>query len=223
MLFQGGGQGPWPYPQPPIRMIIVRALVDSSRHQAGFPTKITALKKKDFGFMDTSTTISLGALLVSVGSLSITIWATKLSNRSLSHAIEIQEKGEEKEFERLRIDLLMQIADDRRLLEKTRIEIGTLKAEFDAESQPTKKIMRNYINLFNEYLPRVEASIKQLDILYNDVSGWSKEKSHRELMDAKAVLYRSLKDDEVAHDCGTYLVSVFRAQLEVARQRVSQS
>jgi hypothetical protein len=173
--------------------------------------------------MDTSTTISLGALLVSVGSVAITLWATRLSNRSLNHAIEIQEKGEQKEFERLRTDLLIQIVDDRRLLEKIRIEIGTLKADFDGEPQPIRMIMSNYINLFTEYLPRVETSIKQLDMLYNDVSGWSKEKSHRELMDAKAVLYRSLKDDEVVHDCGIYLVSVFKAQLEVARQSVSQS
>ena len=173
--------------------------------------------------MDLATTISLGALLVSIGSLSVTLWATRLSNRSLNHAIEIQEKGEEKEFERLRAELLMQIAEDRRLLDKTRIEIGTLKADFDVEPQPIKVIMRNYTNLFTDYLPRVEASIQQLDMLWKEVSGWSKEKSHRELMDAKAVLYRSLKDDEVVYDSGIYMVNVFKAKLEVARQHVFQS
>ena len=71
--------------------------------------------------MDLATKISLCALLVSVGSLSITLWATRLSSKSLNHAIEIQEKGEEKEFERIRAELLMQIADNRRLLDKTRI------------------------------------------------------------------------------------------------------
>jgi hypothetical protein len=173
--------------------------------------------------MELATTISLGALLVSIGSLSVTLWATRLSNRSLNHAIKIQEKGEEKEFERLRVELLMQIADDRRLLDKTRIEIGTLKADFDAEPQPIQVMMRNYTNLFTVYLPKIEASIKQIDMLWKDVSDWSKEKNHRELMDAKAVLYKSLKDDEVVYDAGIYMVNEFKAQLEVARQRVSQS
>ena len=83
--------------------------------------------------MDLPTEISIVALLISIGSLGVTVWATKLSKKSLNHAIDIQVKGEEKEFERLRTELLMQIADSRRLLDKTRVEIGTLKADFDAE------------------------------------------------------------------------------------------
>lgn len=171
--------------------------------------------------MDTATTVSLGAVFVSIASLSVTLWATRLSNKSLNHAIEIQKKNEEKEFERLRTELLMQIADSRRLMDKTRIEIGTLKADFDAEPQPIKMIMKNYTNLFTDYFPRVEASVNQLDILWKDVSGWSKKKSYRELMDAKAVLYRSLKDDEVVYDVAIYLINVFKAQLEVARQKIA--
>ena len=167
--------------------------------------------------MDLPIVIAIFALLISIGSLSVTVWATKLSKKSLNHAIDIQVKGEEKEFERLRAELLMQIADSRRLLDKTRIEIGTLKADFDAEKQPVKVIMGSYTNLFTEYLPKVEASIQQLDMLWKEISGWSKEKSHRELMDTKAVLYRSLKDDEVVYDSGVYMVNVFKARLEAVR------
>ncbi|MDP2046791.1 MAG: hypothetical protein Q8L00_11335 [Deltaproteobacteria bacterium] len=172
--------------------------------------------------MELATTISLGAILVSLGSLIVTIWATRLSYKSLNHAIEIQEKGEEKEFERLRVELLTQIADDRRLLDKTRIEIGTLKADFDAEPQPIQVMMRNYTNLFTVYLPKIEASIKQKDIIWKEVSCLSKDKSYRELMDAKAVLYRSLKDDEVVYDSGIYMINEFKAQLEVARQKYGE-
>ena len=167
--------------------------------------------------MDLPIVIAIFALLISIGSLGVTLWATKLSKKSLNHAIDIQVKGEEKEFERLRAELLMQIADSRRLLDKTRIEIGTLKADFDAEKQPVKVIMGSYTNLFTEYLPKVEASIQQLDMLWKEISGWSKEKSHRELMDTKAVLYRSLKDDEVVYDSGVYMVNVFKARLEAVR------
>jgi hypothetical protein len=169
--------------------------------------------------MDIATTIALIALLVSGGSLCVTLWATRISKKSLNHATELQEKNEEKEFERMRADLLMQIVDNRGLMDKTRIEIGTLKADFDAEPKPVRMMMRNNTKLFTDYLPRVEASIQQLDMRWQDVSGWSKEKSHRELMDAKANLYRSLKDDEVVYDSGIYCIKEFRAQLEVARQR----
>lgn len=173
--------------------------------------------------MDIPTTISLIAVLISLGSFGVTIWATRLSKKSLNHAITIQIAGEEKEFERLRADLLMQIADSRRLLDKTRIEIGTLKANFDAEPQPVQVLMTNYRNLFTDYLPKVEASIQQCDMLWKEVSSWSKEKSHRDLMDAKAVLYRSLKDDEVVYDSGIYMVNVFKAKLEAAKQYTSHA
>ncbi len=173
--------------------------------------------------MDMPTAIALIAVLISLGSFGVTIWATRLSKKSLDHAIAIQISGEEKDFEKLRADLLMQIADSRRLLDKTRIEIGTLKANFDAEQQPVKVLMTNYTNLFTDYLPKVEASIQQCDMLWKEVSGWSKNKSHRELMDAKAVLYRSLKDDEVVYDSGLYCVNLFKAKLEMAKQYTSQA
>jgi hypothetical protein len=170
--------------------------------------------------MDLPTEISIFAFLVSIGSLCVTVWATKLSQKSLDHAIDIQTKAEEKEFDKLRTDLLMQLADSRRLLDKTRIEIGTFKADFDAEPHAVQDIMSNYTSLFTDYLPRVEASIEQLDMLWKEVSAWSKEKSHREIMDTKAVLYRSLKDDEVVYDSGIYAVNEFKAKLATAKESV---
>ena len=163
--------------------------------------------------MDLPTRISVVALLLSFGSLGVTVWATK-------HAIDVQNKGDEREFERLRAELLMQVADSRRLLDKTRIEIGTIKADFDVELQSVKALMGKYTNLFTEYLPKVEAAITQLDALWIEVAGWSKEKTPRELMDTKAILYRSLKDDEVVYDSGICLVNMFKAKLEMAKLHV---
>ena len=61
--------------------------------------------------MDLPTVIAIIALLISIGSFGVTVWATRLSKRSLDHAIEVQKHSEEKEFEKLRAELLMQIAD----------------------------------------------------------------------------------------------------------------
>lgn len=171
--------------------------------------------------MDAPTVISIIALLVSIGSFGITIWATKLSEKSLDHAIRVQDKSDEREFERIRSELLMQVADRQRLLDKTRIEIGTIKAVFDSESQPVQVLLKNYTNLFTEYLPRVEATIAQLDEVWREVAGWSIERDHRELMDAKATLYRSLKDDEVVHDSGMYMLNVFKTKMDMAREYAS--
>lgn len=171
--------------------------------------------------MDWPISISITAILISLGSFGVTIWAMRISKRSLDHAIEVQVGMEQKEFDHLRADLLMQIADSRRILDKTRIEIGTVKADFDVEPQPVQVMMSNYTNLFSQYLPKIEASIQQLDALWQEVSGWSSKKTHKDLMDTKALLYRSLKDDEVVYDSGIYMVNIFKAKLEMAKEHVA--
>lgn len=173
--------------------------------------------------MDISIVIAVAALIVSVGSFGVTIWATRLSEKSLNHAIDIQAIGEEKEFQGLRTGLLMQIADSRRLLDKTRIEIGALKADFDIEKQSVKVIMAGYTSLFTDYLPKVESAIAQLDHLWKDVSSWTTEKSYSELMAAKAVLYRSLKDDELVYDSGIDLTNAFKARWEVVKKDIKNT
>lgn len=170
--------------------------------------------------MDLSVTISIIAIIVSLGSLGVAIWATRISKTSLDHAIKVQEKSDEKEIEMLRSELLMQLADNRRILDKTRIEIGTIKADFDAQPHSVQVMMSNYIDLFTSYLPKVEASIQQLDGLWQEISGWSKEKEYKELMEAKAVFYRSQKDDEVVYDSGMYMVNEFKMKLALAKEHI---
>ena len=164
--------------------------------------------------------ISIVALIISIGSLAVTLWATRISKRSLDHAINVQERSDLKEFERARADLLNQISDSRAILDKTRIEIGTLQANFQAEPVAVQALMANYTGLFSQYLPRVEQAIRQCDELWTDVSGWSTDKGHTDLMQARAVLYRSLMDDEIVQDSAIYMVNVFKVKLELAKQQV---
>jgi len=173
--------------------------------------------------MNLPITISIIAVLISLGSFGVTIWAIRISKRALDHAIDVQVGIEEKEFDRLRADLLMQIADSRRILDKTRIEIGTIKANFDAEPQPVQAIMRSYTNLFTQYLPKVEESIQQLDVCWQDIAGWANDKTHKDLMNAKALLYRSLKDDEVVYDSGIYMVHEFKTKLKMVKEHVTHA
>jgi len=164
--------------------------------------------------------ISIVALIISIGGLAVTLWATRISKRSLEHAINVQERSDLKEFERVRAELLNQISDSRAILDKTRIEIGTLQANFQAEPAAVQTLMANYTGLFSQYLPMVEQAIRQCDDLWTDVSGWSSDKGHADLMQARAVFYRSLKDDEVVQESGIYAVNVFKVKLELAKQQV---
>lgn len=170
--------------------------------------------------MSLPTILSIVALVVAVGSFAVTVWATQISKRSLQHAIDVQGRSDQREFERLRTEIMNQISDSRSLLDKTRIEIVTLQANFQAESSALQSLMTNYLSLFTDYLPKVEQAIRQCDELWKDVSGWSNEKSHAELMQARAVLYRSLKDDEVVQDSGIYAVNFFKTKLELAKQQL---
>jgi hypothetical protein len=169
--------------------------------------------------VDLPTTLSIIALVIAIGSWIVTIWATQISKKSLQHAIDVQRRSDQREFERIRTELMNQISDSRSILDKTRIEIGTLQANFQAEPPSIQTVMRNYVSLFIEYLPNIERAIQQWDELWNDVSGWSEGKNHVELMQARAVLYRSLKDDEVVQESAVYMIGVFKEKLELARQQ----
>ena len=173
--------------------------------------------------MDISIALSLIALAVSAGGLAVSLWATRISKRSLEHSQGVQKEAERREFDAVRADLLNQIADGRAVLDRTRIEIGTLRANFLAEPATVQALMVNFTGLFSEFLPKVELGIRQADELWAQVAQWDSTKSHKELMDAIAVLYRSLQDDKAAQESGMYLVNRFTVHLESARQRALEA
>jgi hypothetical protein len=122
--------------------------------------------------MDPVTTVSVLALIVSLGSFGVTWWATKISRRSLEYAIAMQKQTEITEYERARTNLLQHITDSIATLERTRIEIGTLKADFEAELEPVQLIMANYTSIFTIYLPKIEQAIAENNEHWRQVSQW---------------------------------------------------
>jgi len=110
---------------------------------------------------DSSTWISVLALAMSGLSFLAAAWAAWVSHRALRHAENVHHEDRRIAFERERSQLLEIINNSRSLLDKTRIRIGELKADFDAAPQPAQVLMHNYTSLFTEYLPRVEAGVRQ--------------------------------------------------------------
>ena len=168
--------------------------------------------------MDMPLVISVVALIVSAGGCAVAIWATRISAKSLDHAKDIAKLADAKEFDQVRADILMQVADSRRQLDKVRIEIGTLRSIVYAEKQPVQALLAQYdATLFKDYLPRVEAAIAQLDVLWQNISAWDDRRPYKELVATKALLYRSHKDDEQVRDSALYMIGEVRSKLELAR------
>lgn len=171
--------------------------------------------------MEYSTIISLLAVIVGLGSLLATRSSARTSHRALEHAIEVHDKAERKEYERVKTDLLCQISDSRATLEELRLAIGTERANFGAEPQAVRALLQFYeSSLFEEYYNRLEEAVRHLDILWNDVSAWTNEKPYEELMHPRAELYRCRANDETARSSGMWMLGEYRERLAKARARV---
>jgi hypothetical protein len=168
--------------------------------------------------LDTATWISLLALVVSGLSFLAAMWAAWVSHRTLVHAKETHEEEQVLAFERERSELLSVISQSRTLLEQTRIRIGTLKARFDAAPQPAQTILQNYTNLFTEYLPRVEAGVRQCNASWSEVASWGETTGVQALLRHQARMRAAVHDDQIAHDQGVFLVDTFEEKFnEVLR------
>jgi hypothetical protein len=170
---------------------------------------------------DTSTWIAVIALGVSVLSFVTSAWSSWVSHRGLTHARQAYEQGRHESFEKQRSSLLEVINTSRSTLDRTRIEIGTLKAIFDAEPQTVQTMLSNYTALFAEYLPRVEAGVRQAASLWDEVADWNESTGISALVHHEARYRALLHEDQMAHEHALYLIAVFKEKLDEARRFVS--
>lgn len=153
------------------------------------------------------------SIAVSLISLICAFYAVVISKRSLSYTTE-------NDFYKLKTELLMKVSDRGKILDNIRIEIGTQKAIFENEPQSVKILLQVYTSLFAGYLPNIEIKIKELDLMWNDISTWSTKKSFPELFHAQATLYKYIQDDETVYESGMYCVNEFKEKLRMARQEI---
>lgn len=165
---------------------------------------------------DTSTWVSVLALTVSGLSLFAAVWAAWVSHRTLKHAQDVHAADRRIAFERERAQLLEVINQSRSILDKTRIHIGALKANFDAAPQPAQALMHRYTSLFTEYLPRIEAGIRQANALWDEVAEWDQQNGIEALVWHQAKFRALLRGDQVAHDQAVVLVETFEKKFAMA-------
>lgn len=170
---------------------------------------------------DMPTWISVLALVVSGLSLSAAVWAAWVSHRTLTHAKRVHDEDRRLLFERERAALLEVINTSRGILDRTRIRIGTMKANFDAAPTPVKNLLSNYTGLFTEYYPRVEAGVRQASALWDEVASWSEQTGVQAIVQHQAKYRALLHEDQVAHDQSIFLVETFERKFAEATERVA--
>jgi hypothetical protein len=165
--------------------------------------------------------IALIALVISICGFLVSIWSAVISHKALNHNRNSYEEQQKIAFERERSQLLEIFNDSRKLLDQTRIEIGALKAQFDAEPETVKALLVNYTNLFSEYLPTIERGLLQNSLLWDEVAGWKESTGIQALVHHQAKFKALVHNDQVAHDQGLYCVNVFKAKLKLAKEKVA--
>jgi hypothetical protein len=157
------------------------------------------------------TFIAVTALLVSIIGVYI---SHKADRRSKATAEDSQRNLRESS----KADLLALMSECYAVLNDARIEIGALKAEFDAEPDAVKRSLNHYVALFTEYLPTIEAALETWDADRKAVERWGGHLSFADIMREKARIQSDLKNFQNAARQGEKMVSTFREKLELARR-----
>lgn len=172
---------------------------------------------------DTSIWIAVIALGISALGFATSVWSVWVSHRALAHTCEVHEQERRESFERQRTALLEVINTSRSTLDRTRVDIGTLKAIFDAEPEPVRALLSNFSSLFTEYLPKVEGGVRQAGALWAEVAEWDPRTGTSALIHHEARFRALLHDDQMVRDHALYMINVFKEKLELARSHVGKS
>jgi hypothetical protein len=158
--------------------------------------------------------VAIFALIISFGSFYI-------GKRSLDFAIEMQKITERKLIENEKAELLRQVSNNKSILNNARIEIGVLQANFGIETQPVKELMKNYTNIFTEFLPSIERALSLLESDYANLINWRGEMSYSDIMRTKASSYEALKQYETSHEQAIQCIAIFKEKLKQAKDYVN--
>ncbi len=164
--------------------------------------------------MNTSDIVAIFAVIISFGSFYI-------GKKSLDFAIEMQKATERKLIENEKVELLKQISNNKSILNNARIEIGALQVNFSIEPQSVKELMKNYTNIFTEFLPTIEKAITLLENDYANLVNWRGEMSYSDIMQNKSSNNEALKQYENSHEQAIVCIAIFKEKLKQANNYVN--
>ena len=170
-----------------------------------------------------STLLSIIALLISIGSVAISLWSTFISKNSFEHTLKAQSRADDEDFEKLRLQVLMQVADNTEVMRQYLIKVNGLKIRYDNDPPAVKELLRNYTAIFTDYLPRVVFALQNLDKEWKNVSAYSGKDDYKKLMNEKANLYLAWKANEAIKASAQYMIEDFTQKLDMAEKQASDS
>jgi hypothetical protein len=159
--------------------------------------------------MSASVVIAGLALVVSILSLVI-------SKRSFERSGQVYEQARRDAVAQRKRELLVLMSDCRSSLNSTRVDIGALKAVFDAEPQAVQVLLVNYVGLFDGYLPSVAGALESLEVHSKAVANWAGAISLADLEHQYARIYDDLKTFQFAGAQATSLIATFKEKLALA-------
>lgn len=161
---------------------------------------------------------SVIALFISLGGVTISLWSASISKHSLEHTLIAQKRADDEDFEKLRLDVLIQVADNTEIMSQYLIKVNSLKIKYDSEPVAVQSLMKNYTNLFTDYLPRVVFALKTLDNEWKNVSSYSEKNDYKKLINEKANLYLAAKSNEALKATVQSMVDEFDQKLKMAEK-----
>ncbi|SDR10596.1 hypothetical protein [Pseudoxanthomonas sp. CF125] len=160
--------------------------------------------------MGNSDVIAVLALVVSLASAYI-------SYRAFTHSVSVHELESTLAFEKDKSELLMHVEQSRNLFASARREIEQVQFVLSHEPSVVQDALRNYDNLFTEFLPRLVGAERQAGLLWDEIHEW-RDKSGRSAFAHHTPRFRSLiENDRIAHESALFCVGELRAQLARAR------
>jgi len=160
--------------------------------------------------MDSFDYLAVLALVISLGSLLV-------NKKALDNAKSAQESADDKLIESEKSEILKQISDNKSVLNKARVEIGALKANFNIESQPVQEMMTNFTSLFTDNLPTIEKEIFLLETDYATIINLQEKLSYSDVVEYKATCYERFKQCEIGNEQAMQCIKIFKEKLKLAQ------
>jgi len=182
-----------------------------SRYIVIYHGKIFRLLTKLGKTMEITNILAILAVVISIGGL---IYAKKSFHLSKS----IQDKTNEMEIDIQKNELLQIISNNKQLLNKSSIDLGALKADFEVEPQPIKTIMREQTKILKRNQQIINYSLEKLEKLRLKIQNWNGTLSHKDVMRYKSELYEQMKDHELNEEITTSQIKTFKEKLLQARE-----
>jgi len=154
---------------------------------------------------------------IAIGALSVSLFSLFVSHSSKQQSSAAERRAAKLQKQETKVEVLSLLSDCRAILNRTYGEIGALKADYDAESQPVRTILESRTNLFSKYLPDVIATMESIEGEWAAVHAWKDEISHDDLLRRKSEIRDKVNDFQYVDEVAVEQVVKFRQEIDRAR------